>query len=39
MLAGLSQEDMNEVSGQLPPSLLKTWAGSIGDFHQTVLFG
>ena len=30
VLAGLSQED--------PPSLLKTWAVSIKDLHQTVLF-
>ena len=39
VLAGLSQEDLNDVIGHLPPSLLKTWAGSIGDLHQTVLLG
>ena len=39
VLAGLSQEDLNDVIGHLPPSLLKTWASSIGDLQQTVLFG
>ena len=39
VLAGLSQEDLNDVIGHLPLSLLKTWASSIGDLQQTVLSG